>query len=66
MIKSIIVREVFGEVPEKKKVLWGGESGADGYYFAKVSGRGEREVTRKYILGQGRIGDIKRLGLAEL
>ena len=44
LIKSITVREVFRQVPEIKKGLWGGEFWTDGYYFATVNGRGDREV----------------------
>lgn len=66
LIKSITAREVFKEVPEIKKALWGGEFWTDGYYFATVSGRGDKRVIEKYIEGQGRAYDIKQLRLFEL
>ena len=66
VIKSITAKEVFREVPEIKKELWGGEFWTDGYYFATVSGRGDREVIEKYIQKQGRADDVKQLRLFEL
>ena len=66
LIKSITGREVFKEIPEIKKALWGGEFWTDGYYFATVSGRGDRKVIEKYIEGQGRADDIRQLRLFEL
>ena len=66
MIKSITAQEVFRVVPEIKRELWGGEFWTDGYYFATVSGRGDRKVIEKYIEGQGRVDDVKQLKLFEL
>ena len=66
LIESIIAREIFERVPEIKKELWGGEYWTDGYYFATVSGRGDKKVIEKYIEGQGRAEDIKQLKLFEL
>jgi putative transposase len=66
LIKSITAREIFRGVPETKKELWGGEYWTDGYYFATVSGRGDKKVIEKYIEGQGRAEDIKQLGPFEL
>ncbi|MFH0913859.1 MAG: IS200/IS605 family transposase [Chloroflexota bacterium] len=66
LIKSITAREVFKGVPEIKRELWGGEFWTDGYYFATVSGRGDRKVIEKYIEGQGRVDDVKQLRLFEL
>jgi putative transposase len=66
LIKSITAREIFKLLPETKKELWGGEYWTDGYYFATVSGRGDKKVIEKYIEGQGRSEDIKKLRLFEL
>jgi putative transposase len=66
VIKSITAKEIFREIPEIKKELWGGEFWTDGYYFATVSGRGDREVIEKYIQKQGRADDVKQLRLFEL
>jgi putative transposase len=66
LVKSIIAKEVFKRVPEIKKELWGGEFWTDGYYFATVSGRGDREVIENYIKKQGRQADVAQLKLFEL
>jgi putative transposase len=66
LIKSITAREIFKEVPDIKEDLWGGELWTDGYYFATVSGRGDRKVIEKYIVEQGRSDDIKQLKLFEI
>ena len=66
VIKSITAREIFREVPETKEELWGGEFWTDGYYFATVSGKGDRGIIEKYIEKQGRTNDIKQLRLFEL
>jgi putative transposase len=66
LIKSITAREIFREVPEIKKELWGGEFWTDGYYFATVSGKGDRKVIEKYIEKQGRVEDVKQLRLFEV
>jgi putative transposase len=65
LIKLITSREVFKRVPEIKKELWGGEFWTDGYYFATVSGRGDRGVIEKYIEQQGREEDKRQLKLFE-
>ena len=66
LIKSITAREIFRQVAEIKKELWGGEFWTDGYYFATVSGRGDRGVIEKYIENQGREEDKRQLRLFEL
>ncbi len=43
LIKSITAKEIFKELPEIKRELWGGEFWTDGYYFATVSGRGDKK-----------------------
>ncbi len=66
VIKSITAREIFREVPETKEELWGGEFWTDGYYFATVSGKGDRGIIENYIEKQGRTNDVKQLRLFEL
>ena len=66
LIKSISARHVFKEVPEVKKVLWGGEFWTDGYYIGTVSGHGDRKVIEEYIKKQGREKDIGQLELFDL
>ena len=66
LIKSITAREIFRQMPEIKKELWGGEFWTDGYYFATVSGRGDRGVIERYIEQQGRTEYLRQLKLFEL
>ena len=66
LFKSITAKQLFQQAPEIKKQLWGGEFWTDGYYFATVSGRGDRKIIEKYIKNQGREEDIKQLKLFEL
>ncbi|UMX47777.1 MAG: IS200/IS605 family transposase [Candidatus Nealsonbacteria bacterium DGGOD1a] len=66
IIKSITAREVFRQVPEIKKELWGGEFWTDGYYIATISARGNRKVIERYIQNQGRPKDVSQLRLFEL
>ena len=63
IIKSISAKHIFQQAPEIKKELWGGEFWTDGYYFATVSGRGDRKIIEKYIQQQGRANDVKQLKL---
>lgn len=51
---------------EIKNELWGGEFWTDGYYFATVSGRGDKQVIEKYIEKQGRADAIRQLRLFEI
>lgn len=66
LIKMTVSKQIFKQAPEVKRELWGGEFWTDGYYFATVSGRGDKKVIEKYIENQGRKEDIKQLRLFEL
>lgn len=66
LIKSITGRQMFKQVPEIKKELWGGEFWTDGYYIATVSGKGDKKVIEQYIRNQGRVADLKQLKLFDL
>ena len=66
IIKIIAAKQIFKQIPRIKKELWGGEFWTDGYYFATVSGKGDRKVIERYIEKQGRKDDIKQLRLFEL
>jgi REP element-mobilizing transposase RayT len=46
-IKSITAREIFAQVPEVKKQLWGGEFWTDGYYVSTISQHGNEETIRR-------------------
>ena len=66
LIKSITAKRIFQIAPEVKKELWGGEFWTDGYYFATVSGKGDRRIIEKYIEKQGRKDDVRQLRLFEI
>jgi|SRR3989339_74827 len=66
LIKSITAKRIFKEIPETRRELWGGEFWTDGYYFATVSGRGDRRIIEKYIEKQGMTEDVRQLRLFEL
>lgn len=50
-VKSIIAREVFLQVPEVKKQLWGGEFWGKGYFVNTVGHHGGEKVIAAYIRG---------------
>ena len=56
-IKSITAKEVFRQMPEVKKQLWGGEFWSDGYYISTVGAHSSEEAMRSYIKNQGRVKD---------
>ena len=66
LIKMMTAKQIFQQVPEIKKSLWGGEFWTDGYYFSTVSGKGDRKVIEKYIEKQGRPKDVSQLQLFKL
>lgn len=65
LLKIITAKQIFKQVTEIKKSLWGGEFWTDGYYFATVSGKGDRKIIENYIEKQGRAEDVKQLKLFE-
>lgn len=66
LIKLTTAKQIFKQVPEIKKELWGGEFWTDGYYFSTVSGKGDKKVIERYIEKQGRRDDVKQLKLFNL
>ena len=66
IIKSISAKNIFIQIPEIKKELWGGEFWTDGYYIATISGRGDKKIIENYIINQGRESGVKQLKLFEL
>ena len=63
LIKSITAQEIFKEVPEIKKELWGGEFWSDGGHIDTVSEHGGLERIKKYVKEQGR--DVEQLKLLD-
>ncbi len=49
IIKSISAKMVFGEFPEVKKQLWGGEFWSGGYFVRSVGDKVTSDVIRRYI-----------------
>ena len=49
MLKSISASEIFGEFPEVKKELWGGEFWEDGYFVRTVGDKVTADLIRRYI-----------------
>ena len=52
-IKSITAKEIFRQMPEVKKQLWGGEFWSDGYYISTVGSHGTEEMLKRYVKDQG-------------
>jgi putative transposase len=53
IFKSITAREIFRRKPSVKRVLWGGEFWADGYYVATVEERANWQTVERYVQRQG-------------
>ena len=58
LIKSITAREIFKQVPEVKKELWGGEFWTDGYYAATVGKHGNWSIVEQYVRDQGKKNNV--------
>lgn len=66
MVKSITAREVFKQVPDVKKRLWGGEFWTDGYYVSTVGRVGSEEIIKAYVKSQGKETEYLHLHKAQL
>ena len=53
LIKSLTARELFGQCPEVKKQLWGGEFWSDGYFVSTVGKHGDENMIAHYVKKQG-------------
>jgi putative transposase len=60
-IKSITAREVFRQVPEVKKLLWGGEFWGKGYYISTVGKHGDETTLSSYVRKQSNDKTYKAL-----
>jgi len=65
-VKSLIARNVFEEVPEVKKKLWGGEFWGKGYFVNTVGQHGSEKVIAAYVANQGGEGEYKALHRGQL
>lgn len=61
MVKSIIAKQIFLRAPHVKRQLWGGEFWSDGYFINTVGQHGNESVIAKYIQGQGKEYEYKKL-----
>ena len=52
-IKSITARQVFIQMPELKKALWGASLWTSGYFVSTVGKHGNETVIQKYVKQQG-------------
>ena len=60
-IKSITAREIFKQLPQVKKQLWGGEFWSKGYFVNTVGQKGNEESIANYIRSQGRENEYQVL-----
>jgi len=59
-LKSITARELFKELPQLRRDLWGGEFWTDGYYASTVGTGGNWTVVERYVKNQGQnLGDLQ-------
>jgi REP element-mobilizing transposase RayT len=56
-IKSITAKEIFRQMPEVKKQLWGGEFWSDGYYISTIGAHNSEEAMKSYVKNQGGVKD---------
>ena len=52
-IKSITAKEIFRQLPQVRKLLWGGEFWSDGYFISTVGAHGTEEMIKRYVKNQG-------------
>src|SRR5215213_11160478 len=52
-IKSITAKEIFRQMPEVRKQMWGGEFWSDGYYISTVGAHGSEDMIKNYVNQQG-------------
>ena len=62
-IKSITAKEVFRQMPEVKKQMWGGEFWSDGYFISTVGSHGTEEMLKQYVKNQGKSNQSIQLRL---
>ena len=53
-IKSITAKEIFKQMPEVKKQLWGGAFWSSGYFISTVGSHGTEEQLKQYVKKQGK------------
>ena len=66
IIKSITAREIFKQIPEVRKQLWGGQFWTKGYFVNTVSRTGSENAVRQYVQSQGRTQEYRSIHTAQL
>ena len=54
IIKSITAREIFKDMPELKRELWGSSFWSSGYFVNTVGKHGDEEKLLNYVRKQGK------------
>ncbi|MGE4585945.1 MAG: IS200/IS605 family transposase [Mangrovibacterium sp.] len=65
-VKSITAKELYRRCPEIEAKLWGGNFWTSGYYANTVGQYANEEVIRKYIEGQGKQKEYKKVYSSQL
>ena len=60
-VKSITAREVFKQIPELKKRMWGASLWTSGYYVSTVGKNGSETAIGRYIKEQGNEKNYKQI-----
>ncbi len=60
-IKSITTREIFYQLPNLKKEIWGSQFWSDDYYISTVGKHGNEKVIARYVKEQGREKEYQQL-----
>jgi putative transposase len=66
IVKSLTAREIFKQVPEVKKQLWGGEFWSDGYYVSTIGQHASEETIQHYVRKQGQEAKYQQLHVQQL
>lgn len=66
IVKSVVAREVFAQVPEVKQKLWGGAFWGEGYFVNTVGQHGSEKVIAAYVQGQGGKSEYRQLHKGQL
>lgn len=63
LIKSMTAKRIFAELPEVKRMLWGGSFYCDGCFVSTVGKFTSEDAISEYVRSQGKDKDCKQLWL---
>ena len=66
VVRSLTAREIFRQMPEVKRQLWGGELWTRGYYISTVGQYAGEEQIRQYVQKQGLAKRYQKLLVRQL